>query len=520
MLNAADRMKSLGQEQGDSGTPTSIFGSAAGLAQSIQTDKRFRISVYPFLSGEAPDVAMGLAACLCYLLEQYPDTRVYRCFAKIDPADDSAEISVSDYQFTVADWELEGLANNVILDGAFGTFGNGFELRLEVDMSLTASETDSELLVYKFDSAAAAASALPAVALDVYGQMAGEVGTAAILEYGSFEAPAPAIELLLENVFAWNLDVYLYFWDVAWAEAEIREQFLEVAEWCKESASEFGYWCLGMMARQAMQPGLSEAGDVLVPLVGRAFAARESVATGAAAAALGLANLGQAQRAVDFLAPYLRHEAAASVWCAMIEIHMGAGHVAEAIDTCQLALERGLEDSALYWRYAQLLITADVHDWTVEDVLLIDPDEYEEEDQLTAEIANSFKLYLTIRPDDLAALQLALTYMIDAQDDELWLYFEKLLQIDQDGMFAADVVDRLCELDDHERAYEVLERQLDSNAYAYAYLAQLALADADPEYATAMIDACRQTLAEVGDDLELELQRLKLQVSLPAFEET
>ena len=34
-----------------------------------------------------------------------------------------------------------------------------------------------------------------------------------------------------------------------------------------------------------------------------------------------------------------------------------------------------------------------------------------------------------------------------------------------------------------------------------------------------MIDACRQTLAEVGDDLELELQRLQLQVSLPAFEE-
>jgi len=519
MLNAADRMKSLGQERDDSGTPTSIFGSAAGLAQSIQTDEQFRISVYPILSAEAPDVAMGLAACLCYLLEQYPDTRVYRCFAKIDPAADGSEISVSDYQFTIADWELEGLANNVILDGEFRTLANGFELELEVDMSLTASEAESEVLVYSFDSMAGAVSSLPAVASDVYGRFAGEAGAAAILDYGSLEAQPTVLDQLLENIFAWNLDVYLHFWDVAWDEADIREQYLEVADMCQASPSEFANWSLGMMARQVMQPGIRDAGDVIMPLVGRAFASHDAALTGAAAAALGLSNLGQSQRASDLLAPLLQLDAPASVWCAMIEIHMSAGQFAEAINACQLALERGLQHSALYWRYAQLLMTADVHDWTVEDVLLIDPDEYDEEDQLTVEIANSLKLYLTIEPEDLAVLQLALTYMIDAEDDELWLYFEKLLQLDQEGMFAGDVVDRLCELEDHERAYELLESQLDANAYAYVYSAQLALADADKEYAAEMIDACRQTLAQIDDDLELELQRLKLQVSLPAFEE-
>jgi tetratricopeptide (TPR) repeat protein len=519
MLNAADRMKSLGQPPDDPSAPASIFGSAAGLAQSIHTDERFRISVYPILCEEMPDVAMGLASCLCYLLEQYPEMRVYRCFARIDPADDSAEITASDYQFTVADWELEGLADNVILDGALLTMTNGFEMQLAMDTSLAAGGAENESLVYRFGSIAEAAGSLPAVASDVYGKLAGEVGAAAIIEYDSLGAQSPGLEGLLESIFAWNLDVYLYLWDVAWDETEIREQYLEVADLCEQSASEFPFWCLGMMAKQVMQPGISEAGDVVASLVRRAFPSHDPAAAGAAAAALGLSNLGQTRRALEFLEPYLQLDAAASVWCAMIEIHMATGQFAEAIDTCQLALEHSLRHSALYWRYAQLLMTADVHDWTVEDVLLIDPDEYDEEDQLTVEIANALKLYLTMKPDDQSALQLALTYMIDAEDDELWIYFERLLQVDQEGMFAGDVVDRLCELADHERAYAVLEDQLDSNAYAYVYLAQLALADVDAEYAAEMIDACRAALAEIDDDLELELQRLKLQVSLPAFEE-
>ncbi|MYE27247.1 MAG: hypothetical protein F4X87_08530, partial [Chloroflexi bacterium] len=75
MLNAAEKMKTLGRQPSDTGAPTSIFGSAAGLAQTIQTDEQYRIGMYPILCQEMPEVAMGLASCLCYLLEQYGDTR-------------------------------------------------------------------------------------------------------------------------------------------------------------------------------------------------------------------------------------------------------------------------------------------------------------------------------------------------------------------------------------------------------------------------------------------------------------
>ncbi len=518
MQSAAERMKSLGRQPIDSGAPSSIFGSAAGLAQEIQADERYRIGVYPILCAEMPEAAMGLASCLCYLLEQYQDTRVYRCFARIDSADGNAEISASDYQFSSADWTLDGLADNVILEGALIAAADGYELRIDIDRSLSANDGESDALVYEFESLASLTSALPAIAADVFRAIAGEVNTKAIIEYDAHEGGIAELETLLEAVFGWNLDVYLHLWDVEWDENDVRDQFLEVAELCISNPGQFAFWTLGMMAKQVMQPGIADVGELIVPELKRAFS-RETLAAPAAAAALGLSRLGLAQQAISFLQPRLSAHEPASVWCAMIEIHLSMGQIEEAIDTAQLALESGLQHPALYWQYAELLMAAEVNSLNVEDVLLLDPDEHDEEAHIAVEIANALKLYTDDVREDLSALQLALAYMIDIADEERWIYFERLLQRDEEGSFLGEVLDRLIELEDYEHAYDILEGHLDSNAYAYIFLAQLALADSDSALASEMVEACRESFVEIDENLELELQRINLQASLPSFAE-
>lgn len=518
MLNAAEKMKSLGRQPSDTGAPTSIFGSAAGLAQAIQTDEQYRIGMYPILCQEMPEVAMGLASCLCLLLEQYDDTRVYRCFARIGEEDDNSEIRSSDYQFTVTDWEMDGLADNVILDGTLRRDSGRFELSLRLDTSLSLLGDDSVALAYEFESLASVVTALPRVAADLYRGLAGNQNTTPVIEFELVPTVTDELESLLEEVFGWNLDVYLYFWDVDWAEDAIRDQFQEMADLCNTFPSEFAYWCLGMLAKQVMQPGISDIGEIVFPLIRSAFTRDDEAAAGASAAALGMLRLGHAQSAIAFLRPFLRTDASASVWCAMTEILLDSGQFDEAIDNTQLALESGLTHPALYWQYAQLLMAAEINNWSVQDVLLIDPDEYDEEEHITVEIANALKLYTNETEEDLVALQLALTYMIDASDDELWLYFERLSKLDDDGTFTGDIIDRLIELQDYSRAYDILDRQLDSNPYAYAHLGQLAVADADSAMALEMIEACRAKFAEIDENLELELQRIKLQATLPSFD--
>lgn len=519
MQNAAIRMKSLGQEPSDSGAPTSIFGSAAGLAQTIQADEKFRIGVYPFLCADMPEVAMGLAACLSYLLEQYQDVRVYRCFAKIDSTESSPEITAADYQFSSADWTLDGLADNVIIEGILQVAEKCLDLRIDIDNSLSSIDADSASLAYRLDALPDLVSALPAIADDIYRKLAEAVNTSAIIEYAPIDAGAAALKNLLEAVFGWNLDVYLYFWDVEWDETYIHDQYREVREMAEKAPGEFAFWTLGMMAKQVMQPGIRDIGESVLPQLGGAFSHKRHCAPGAAAAALGMSRMGFAQQAIDFLRAFTSDSIPASVWCAMIEIHLDGGQFDAAIDAAQLALERGVRHPSLHWQYAQLLMAAEVNSWNVEDVLLLDPDEYDEDEHLTVEIANAIKLYSDGRRDDLGALQLGLTYMIDAADDEIWIYFKRLLQRDEEGMFGGEVIDRLIELDDYDRAYDILEGFVDSNPYAYVYLAQLALADADHALSAEYVAACRAALAEIDDNLELELQRLGLRAALPSFDE-
>ncbi len=518
MQETAERMRALGLAPTDGGAPASIFGSAGSLAQSVQRDERFRIAVYPVISQDAPEIAMGLAACLCYLLEQHADARVYRCFLRVDAADDSGELRSDDFQFTPEDFEYEGLADNALLCGALEREGSLYRLRLDLDLSLLRPEAGGTALTAESDSIAGLADALPQLAAEIYAWLEGQTAEAAILAYAE-AADSRALESIISAVFEWNLDVCLALWDMEWDEADIRDQFLELAEACRAADSAFAYWALGMTAGQVMQAGLEHIGDIVAELAPAAIPGGTKAAAGAAAIAIGLSRLKRSQAAVDLLAPYLEASVDAGVWSAMIDIYWAASQLDAAIDACQSALEQGIEQAPLYWTYSELLMACEAQGWALDEVLLIDPAESEAADHIALEIAGALKLYQGRRPQDLGALQLALAYMIDAGDDELWLYFERLIERDRDGLAAAEVIDRLIDLEDYSPAHDIVAAHVDSNPFAYVYLAQLALAEDDASQAQAWIDACRERFSSLDSDLELELQRFELQARLPAFAE-
>ncbi len=516
MISAAERMRALGK-RAQSGQASSIFGSAASLAQSIETEEQLRISFYPILCAAAPEAAMGIAACLGYLLEQYPKARVHRCFAKIDAADEDAEIKTSDYQFTVDDWELEGLADNVQLYGSLELDDGGARLCMTLDGDLFAAEAVDEF-AYDCQSLAELVSRLPEIAASIMNRLDESSGRRVLIAYAPLPEEAPSLSSLLTSVFEWNLDVYLCFWGIDWTDDEITEQFAEAAEEARKSPDEFAGWRLGMMARQVMQAGLETHGDALVPLLADAFSLAPKFKPGLAAAALGLAELGYVDRAAAWLAQNLTADSPPSSWISMTGIQLAAGRLEDAIDTIQEALESGLEHPALYWEYAQLLIQAEAQELLVEELLLIDPDDYAVDLQISAEIAQALKGYINRASGDLGALQLALTYLIDIDDEEIWTYFERLVTEDLSGDFAGDIIERLLDIDEREAAYAILERAADANVYAQIFLAQLALADGDHELAKATIAKCRGRFAKIDEELEVELQRLELSARLPNFD--
>ena len=511
-------MKALGRPVESGGASSSIFGSAAGLAQSIESEEQSRIGFYPILCADEPELAMGLASCLCYLLEQYRDARVYRCFAKFDHVDSDAEISKSDYQFSIDDWELEGLADNVQLFGELKRQAgqSGLELTLYISF-LEPEEVDD--LSYTYSALPDLVADLPVIAGQVASVLDLATDEQAVITYAAPTVDSTQLARFLVDVFEWNLDVYLYLWGVDWAQADVRQQFADFAEQAQQSHDDFSRWCLGMLAKQVMQTGLEAFGEAILQSLPESFSADMASAAGVAAAALGLAELGFSARAVSMLEHYLIQDAPVSAWTSMIAIHLAGGRTEEAIDTCQRALEAGLDHPALYWEYAQLLMSADAGELPVEELLLIDPDDFADEAQIPAEIASALKQHLSKAADNLAGLHLALAYMIDMADEEIWLYFEQLVLKDEDGDFTGDIIERLLDLDDYERAYDILERAVDANSYAYVFLAQLAIADEDLGLAQETIADCRRRFAAIDDELDIELQRLELSARVPGFDE-
>ena len=517
MLDAAQRMKALGKQSEAEAAPASIFGSALTLAASINHDDAFRIALYPITADGQPDAAMGLAACLGYLLDQQPSCRVYRCFARIDEDDSSAEIKSDDYQFAPDDWLLEGLDDNILLFGALADEAGTLVLRLTLDLTLIGAATAE--LEYNADSLADLCSQLPQIASDIVSRISGSPSDSLILDYPPLESERDLVPLL-ELVFGWNLDLYLYLWGGDWDEADISAQFAEVEEIAAASENDFAQWCLGMMAMQLTPPGLEELGDAIEPLLLSAFDA-DTTATALAAAATGLANLDRVDDAQTLLSRALSSAASPGVWHAAIEIALDAGRGPAAVDYCQRALETGLEHPKLYEKYAELLLLAEANDWLVEDVLLVDPDEVAEDEQITWELIGALKRVSQLAPDNLAALQMALSHMVDVEDDELWGYFATLVERDSDSDFVPDVIDGLADLPDLSPAFDILggrAKQADASARALMQLAQLALVDENYEMAEAQLKLCRDRHETFDDALELELQRLELSAAQPDFE--
>ena len=519
MIYAVERMKALGKRSQEGGAPSAVFGTAMSLSQSIESEAQYRIGLYPIVCCEAPELAMGLAACLAYLLEQHNDIRVYQCIAKIDELDGGAEFSSSDYQFTLHDWELAGLADNVQLSGTLVHRAGEYILELNLDTSLLGAAANDSI-TFRALSLPELVSNLPQIATGIAERVGGPTVEQAIIAYPPTTCSGAQLQHMLFEVFEWNLDVYLQFWGGDWEETDIRQQFSDCAQLAGEVDDEFPRWCLGMMAKQIMQAGLESCGEAIVSQLPQVFPSDKWSISGVSAAARGLAELGHVAPAIELLETHQLDDATASSWISLIDIYAASGQMGEAIEACQRALESGLENPALYWTYAQLLINAESNDWQVEELLFIDPDEVDEEVQISAEIASTMKRRLSHQMGNLSALQLALQYMIDVEDDELWSYFERLIHLDETGDYAGDIIDRLLDLPDHDAAYSILERALDANPYAYVLLTQLALADDDVVLASNTIAACRSRFAEVDDELEIDLQRLELSARLPGFEES
>lgn len=521
MKHVAEKFKAVGKVAKQTNNSSSIFGSAGSLAQSIDAKVTYYIGFYPIIDKKNPELAMGIASCLCYLLEQYTDVEVFRVFAKID-TDGNEEIDIEDSQFRASDWEFDGLDDNVLIYGYLEEDNSNYTLKLILDNSLLEESEEVEYS-YQYTGLSLMLNDLPRIAEEITHEMKIETESELIISYEPLDSSVQFLSEVLAGMFYWNLDLYLHLWDVEWEDHEIEAQFHEMLALCKKVNHPFAIWCVSMMAKHVMQVGLDTIGDVIVPLIDRVFEQDQNGMISVVVLSRGLVNLGYTEEAISLMEKNtLKESKNALVWLTLSETYMHGNQFNKAIDTNQRAIEIGIQDERLFWSYVQLLILAENNDWFVEQLLLVDPDEVDEADQIDQEIILALESIIDINPDSIWALYTLLPYLIDINSEDVWGYFKQLVMMDKTSHYTRNIIDHMYELDDLSSGFEILNEYAElnmENPASFLNLAQLAIIDENTVLAQKHLEMCDRFLPEHGEVIEIEIQRLKLSVNFPNFEQ-
>lgn len=521
MLKIAEKFKSLDKMPQMNSAGSSIFG-ASNLSQNLSQKQSINLSMYPIIDTQNPDIAMGIASCLCYLIEQNEPLKVYRVFAKFDDDETSNdEITSNDYQFRADDWEFEGLDDNLVVQGSIKHIDGLLELTLVVDTGLLLHDIPNKTLKYELENYSQLVSQLPMIANDILKDIITNQSPELIITYAKLNIPEGVLRDILSNVFYWNLDLYLYFWEIEWDEDNIISQFNEMIDISTTSQNEFAMWCTAMLAKQVMTVSLATIGEVIIPTLDRSLPNLNS-STISVVISQGLVKLGYLSQAIDILEQLVKIDKSDSkVWVTLIEIYIKANSFSSALDYSQQALENITDDIQLYWYYIQLLITAETQDLSIESVLFIDPDEIPEVDHLKHEIVQSLLRILEIKEDTYFAIKLLLEYLIHLQDEEtlhyLKLFINHVLSTPDEIRM---IIDKLYDYKNLSDVLFIFEEYKDNHSYdswAYIYLAHISLISHELDTVPSYLESATKQNSSDNPDITLEIQRLHLDTELDDF---
>jgi tetratricopeptide (TPR) repeat protein len=516
MHELAQRLINLRERQSTNRVATAIFGTAGTLSRNLDTRERVRIGMWPCVSADAPETAMGLFALLAALLERWQDIRVYRLFARLDgePADYTWTIDQS--QFSVDDWQIEPLDENVAVWGSLARTAVGWALTVEFENDL--DDEDTITLTYDAETVAALVNTLPQVTRDIAEALE---STRVLLDaYEPTNDADERIQPLLDQLARWNINLLLSLWGVAWP--SIHDDLDRLLDTATAVGGDFGAWAAGSTIGHALLPGYAEVGEMVSEQADAIIERFPQTSYPAMAISGGLYNRGEAQRAQDMMEDCIaNHPQSTRAYTLLALLYRRSGQYQEVLETYQAAIEAEAVDATLYQRYAEFLTLLQGYNG---DFVLIEAEDYPEDDRTTWEAVEALEEALALDPDRAELLRLQLVLLVGvmeepAEEERLWAGFERLVGSDETGDSVRAVVDAFYNLEAFDPGITILENAIEASPerpdlhvnLAVAYL----LAD-EGDLAAEQLEAAEDLTDD--DNILADIDRLMLQADDPEFE--
>lgn len=526
ILTFARKLMRINEKVVRSNTASAIFGSVGDLPQAISNRSAYRVGLWPCMSSEKPELAMGMWATLAHLLERWRDIQVYRLFVRLEGDPDDFEWSMEQSQFTVKDWDVKPLDENIGLWGKLEQDGDTWKLTATIDNDmLTGEDNEPENLSISADSATALISMLP----DLAASIAEKIGADRV---DDTDTPYPnetheeneALITLMQQVLDWDVKLVAYLWDVEWEDEDIEDDFENLIAASQASQSDFSAWLIAKSIAHTMRPGYSVIGDLLVDRVGEIISVFPNSHYSAPIMAAAIYNMGFAPNSYRLLEDEVKTHADNKIaWLKLAELYASGGHLAESIERFQIAIEKDAVNNHLFRAYGNVLLAADQYGLILESFVFVEPDDLEE-DELVWEAIEAYQKALEYDSNDTRALysQLLQLILVDDEDEDerLWSDFENLLLLDSSGEYIRDVIESFYDIEDISPGIETLEKLLSEQPKRidlYINLASLHLVHEDGLAARPLLEKAKGLSTDLG--ILADIERLILTADDPNFEQ-
>ncbi len=514
MRDFAQRLMMQGQMAAPS-VATAIFGTAGSEGRALYAGQPpLRIGLWPLRCDDRPLLAMGLFTLLGFLLERWRGVRVYRLAARLPDDATGWQWEASASQFSVDDWQLEELDDNVGIWGELEALADGWRLSLSVEDDRQAEEAPPASFVQDAASLPALAAALP----DVVTRIMELLGAAAPRRNAPlYSGPIPdesALDQALQLAFRLELQLYLQLWGQTGQESGVQD-FLQQLERQAGLLNEFGPWLYAGCVARRLHFGEDPAPLQIPDLMGDQGAAGEAAAIILAEA---LFSAGDIARAFNLLESY--EGAGGAHALTLADLYRRSGRVVEAVDVLQDAIEAGETSSELLVYYGDLLQAMDLGGLVCESTLFVDPDQDEPELQLREALA-AWEAAEQFTPEDPQLLQRFLVTLAELESDDprFWPAFGRLVQLEDNGEALRQVIDASHGIESLEPAQRLLQaafEQSPGNLDLGLCLAEVLLLEQEGEALELLLGQLAALAQDEGD--RAELARLRLMADEPEFE--
>lgn len=523
MRELAHKMMNLSTRDSASGAPTVIMGTAGTLSRGLQVTPEFRIGMWPCVSAQEPEVAMGLMTTLAYLLERWQGIRVYRVFARLEGEPNSYVWTLDKSQFAVDDWIIEPLDDNVGIWGNLTVEEGRWKLSLEIEDDLDGEDDDESTFTYDIDASSLSdlINKLPQAAEGIAAELGTDLERIRSGVYQPAERDEAQLRSVIIQMFYFERGLLLWLWGKSVDIRGFHQQMLDAVI----TADDFASWAVGQTTARALLPSFADLREELIP-VEDVIEALPAAHHAAVILGRALYGAGEGERGINLIEAALGDESSdPDAWLTLATLYRASGKMTDAVDAFQRAIEADAVSHQLYFAYGTLLPLLDAQGYEISSYILINPEEIGD-DRLLWEAVEAHEEALKLNPTNPAPIlsrELLLLIELDADLDRLWNGFERLVAQDTDGESVRAVVDEFYNLEDQQPGITILRnavRAQPENVHLLVNLGAAYIAGDQGDLAVKTLEKALDLTADHDRSTIAEIERLLLAAEDPEFEMT